>query len=222
MYWQRSTLGWGIHFLAEVPEIWPEFERFVDMRAEALHRPACDLRDLKWVYPTTLLPLGCYLKTSEQEWIPPEDEDVANYIMLMIRPRSIDLASGKTYIPVLSLPVHQDAANDMIDYIARFHGRWKEFGGESAFKYLVGELTTNICEHSGFSNAYLMAQKYEKKGFLEMAFFDDGITIPGSLRNAGHEFGDGREAIPKAVDGLSAKADVARGYGLSSNMRMCT
>jgi hypothetical protein len=67
-----------------------------------------------------------------------------------------------------------------------------------------------------------MAQRYSKKGFVEVAFFDDGITIPGSLRKAGFNYSKDLDAIKDAVNGKSSKENYERGYGLNTNVRMCT
>ena len=128
----------------------------------------------------------------------------------------------RTYIPIQALPMSQVEGNAIVDYISRFHDRGAGYGGENAFKYMIGELTTNIYEHSGFENAFVMAQKYEKKGFMEIAFFDDGLTIPGTLKRAGFTVGEDYAAIMKAMNGLSSKKSVERGYGLYSNARLCT
>ena len=75
-------------------------------------------------------------------------------------------------------------------------------------------------DHAEFNNALVMAQRYDKKKFLEITFFDDGITIPGSFSKKGLKFSDS-EALVQALNGLSAKSQ-ERGYGLSSNLKILT
>jgi hypothetical protein len=219
---QNTISHQAIAFIVGIPEIWPEYVRYVKTKTAIPGNRACDLRDFKWAFPTTLLPLGCLIRELKVPWIAPNDSDVANYFQLMLHPKILDFSRMKTYIPIMTLPKNVNDANALVDYVARFHDEGRGFGGENAFKYLIGELTTNIYEHSQFTSAFVMAQKYEKKGFLEMAFFDDGITIPGSLRNAGFRIQEDWEAVLKATEGSSSKVDTARGYGLSTNVRMCT
>ncbi len=111
-------------------------------------------------------------------------------------------------------------ATKILESIFRLHGNGKEYGGETVFKYLVSELVDNIYEHSEFENALVMAQRYEKKGIVEICFFDDGVTIAGSFKKQGMIFED-QQAIVEAVNGLSTKSK-ERGYGLSSNMTIFT
>ena len=63
-----------------------------------------------------------------------------------------------------------------------------------------------------------MAQRYEKKRFVEICFFDDGMTINGSFLRKGMKFSDS-DAIIKALNGLSSKSK-ERGYGLSSSLNL--
>jgi hypothetical protein len=60
-----------------------------------------------------------------------------------------------------------------------------------------------------------MAQRYEKMCFVEVAIFDNGITIPGSFKNSG-KYADmaDSEALRNAVGGLSTKPGDTRGHGL--------
>lgn len=90
------------------------------------------------------------------------------------------------------------------------------------YTYVIGELMDNIYQHSEFTYASVMAQKYGKKGFIELCFFDNGITIPGSFAKHGKAYPkDGHaKAIYDAISGKSTEADVGRGFGLSTNVDM--
>ena len=72
--------------------------------------------------------------------------------------------------------------------------------------------------HLGPSVALVMAQKYPLKGFVDMSFFDNGITIPKNLQKHDHEFSP-PAPITEAVKGLSMKG-VDRGFGLSSSVKI--
>ncbi|MGH9923606.1 MAG: ATP-binding protein, partial [Nitrososphaerales archaeon] len=87
---------------------------------------------------------------------------------------------------------------------------------------VVGELVDNIYQHSEFTMALVMAQKYPKKGFVELGFFDNGITIPGSFLKQGliYDEEEAHKAIADALKGLSSKGGKERGHGLRSSVRI--
>ena len=155
------------------------------------------------------------------EYHPPEKKDVKDYIDHMVQMKPIAYSPGRTYIPIALLPRNSIHANEVVNPIFIFHSNGENYGGEGAFKYFIWELVNNIYEHSEFSESMVMAQRYEKKGFAEIAFLDNGITINGSLKRAGKGLDDDFEAISKAMEGLSAKKDQGRGYGLWSTTRLC-
>jgi len=208
-----------------IPSMWPEYRKFANLRAGTRTTGQLDMSDVDWVYPTTLLPLTGFLmasKGSELRYRPPSDDDVADYIRLMIENPSRDRPPRKSYIPNNFLPRNQADAGSILNRIMKLQNEGRGIGGQSALAYLIGELTTNIYEHSEFKNAMVMAQRYEKKGFVEITFYDDGITIPGSLRKAGFNYPTDLDAIKDAANGKSSKEALERGYGLGTNVRMCT
>ncbi len=208
-----------------IPSMWPEYGRFVNLRHIARTTGRLDMGGVNWIYPTTLLPLTGFLVASRGEtytYVPPSDTDVADYIKLMIENPFPDRLNRKSYVPNHFLPRNQSDTDAILDRIMKLQNDGRGIGGETAFAYLIDELTTNIYEHSEFKNAMVMAQRYEKKRFVEVSFYDDGITIPGSLRRAGFMYSTDLDAIKDAVNGKSSKEEYERGYGLGTNVRMCT
>lgn len=66
-----------------------------------------------------------------------------------------------------------------------------------------------------------MAQRYDKLKFIELCFFDDGITISGSYKKHLKLVFDGLQAIEKAINGLSTKEPVAeRGWGVGESVKL--
>lgn len=208
-----------------IPSMWPEYGKFADLRQVARTTGRLNMDGVDWVYPTTLLPLTGFLVASKGRaltYVPPKDVDVADYIKLMIENPFPDRLNRKSYIPNNFLPKNQSDADAILSRVMELQNDGQGIGGQSAFAYLISELTTNIYEHSEFKNAMVMAQRYEKKRFVEVTFYDDGITIPGSLRKAGFRYPSDLDAIKDAVNGRSSKEDYERGYGLGTNVRMCT
>ncbi len=211
-------------WIVSIPSMWSDYDRFVTLRRDATTSGILDMGDVSWVYPTTLLPLAGFLLTTHRrlQYKPPQEKGVADYIRLMMSGSSRRKLTGKSYVPSYLLPEKQADASMVFERIMKLQDDGRGVGGRTAFAYLVGELMANIYEHSGFENAIVMAQKYRKKGFVEVSFFDDGITIPGSLRKAGYCYPTDLEAIKDAVNGQSSKASCERGYGLGTNVKMCT
>lgn len=175
---------------------------FCKRRQKCQNTSTLDLTDCEWFYPTALLPLGNFLKEKRDSinYSPPSSSDVENYFSLMIN-EEIASGEGDTYIPIVSLPTDPHQANSTLERIFRLQNS-KDYGGENSFKYVVSELTDNIYQHSQFTNAFIMAQKYPKKGFTEVCFFDNGISIPGNFERNGMVFKD-PIAISEAINGLS-------------------
>ena len=138
----------------------------------------------------------------------------------MTRPESA-VGRYSSYIPVADLPSDQKNAKNILKRIFDFNSNGVEYGGENAFKYLIGEMVTNIYEHSMFNNALVMAQKYATKKYVDICFCDNGISIPGSFERAGMFFEDDFEAIGAAINGTSSKMNHERGWGMGSSARIC-
>jgi hypothetical protein len=206
-----------------IPELWPEYEKFCRLRKEASVSNLSDLRDIDWIYPTTLLPLGSFLIAGRRAYKEPRNRDVADYISIMLRTDPGRVDGRRSYVPLVPLPSTSTEGDRVLGSIYKLHDHGRLYGGENAFKYLIGELVDNVYQHSGFSNAFVMAQRYDKKGFVEVAIIDDGITIGGSLRRAGFRTEDDVAAIARVLkEGISAKGADTRGYGLRSNASIFT
>lgn len=90
---------------------------------------------------------------------------------------------------------------------------------KSVFAYAVNELVANIYEHSEFSRALALGQRYDHKRFLDLSFFNNGVTIPRSL--GAKISGSASELIRMAINGKSIK-DESRSFGLRTTFKMFT
>lgn len=193
------------------------------------HRKICDkigllnLSDVTFFTPTTLLPLVAYIRNKKPSWIPPSDSSVARYIRTVTNGSRFRLAKlfRKSYLPMVPLPQNSNEANKILERIYEMHNHGQYCGGENAFKYLIGEIVDNVYEHSEFTDSFVIAQKYVQLGFMDVCFFDDGITINGSFRKHGIPFQSDCQAISKALNGASTKGE-ERGYGLCTTAEIYT
>ncbi|MCS3924416.1 hypothetical protein [Methanosalsum natronophilum] len=124
-----------------------------------------------------------------------------------------------TYIPIINLPQKYLEAEVEIEKLRKHHNNGINYGGEDAFNYMMGELIDNIYQHSHFKNANIMAQRYEKQGFVDIAIFDDGISIPCCFENHGIHIDNDCAAIEMAIQGKSTKSQ-ERGYGLATTTNL--
>jgi anti-sigma regulatory factor (Ser/Thr protein kinase) len=85
------------------------------------------------------------------------------------------------------------------------------FNIKNIISFITGELYDNIKEHAHSFDVYL---DLEKDKDIYLGVFDNGITIFNRYKEAGIEVKDYKEAIEKALEGVSAKSIEERGYGL--------
>lgn len=90
----------------------------------------------------------------------------------------------------------------------------------NALKYLFHEVIGNVYDHSEFDNGFVIGQAYPNINVTDFSFMDNGISIPGSLKEFGIPFKNDCDAIIKAINGESTKIDpmgfVERGTGLNN------
>jgi len=181
-----------------------------------------DLRSCGFIYPTTLVPLLALSRKSQWPWRVNPKTKVGGYLNYILSRRG-PMAIGSSYVAPISLP---SSPEDFKKVLKGLHPLQTESAlfreNEVAYKYVIGELVDNIYEHSRFQHASVMGQKYAQGGYIELCFFDDGITIPGSFIKQGKTYDKKahKDAILQAVRGASTKPEKGRGYGLSTNVEM--
>lgn len=185
---------------------------FCRLRQNAYNTKTLDLSGEDWFYPTQLLPVAVFLAENKGfNYIPPENPTASSYFKYITYGYKY-YSPSTTALPVLKIPLSEEGRNKILEKLIDIE-KGDLVGGSDVFGYMAGELIDNVYDHSEFSVAYIMAQKYPKMRFLELCIVDNGISIPESLRKAGFDLGDW-EAIREAVGGLSAKSNRERGYGL--------
>lgn len=207
----------------QLPIMLESYLEFCKHREQSKSAKKVNLQKCGWIYPTTLLPLINFIKENKLDYIPPENESIAKYIETIVKStilrNSGSILGFGSYVPIINLPKDREKANEFIELIYKLQED-NEYGGKNAFNYFVSELVNNIYEHSRFTNAFIVAQKYPKMKFTEICIFDNGITIPGNFQQYKMIFQD-FEAIGHAINGLSTKSK-ERGFGLGSSIRIFT
>lgn len=199
------------------PPLVQQFSRYLNDVETFRNTQTIDLSRVDFIYPTRLVLIcNILLKNPNVTYIPPSDTLVERYVDTIIS--NVDIGT-RTYIPLVRLPPDITQGAGRLERVYAIQETNKSvFGGEDAFKYVVGELVDNMYQHSNFTNGLIMGQKYPSKHFVELCFFDDGITIPQSFVNSGLTMKP-HEAIAHAING-SSTVDPKRGYGLSTSARI--
>ena len=205
--------------MADEPPLVRHYLEFCRYRNGADKQHCVDLSDAKWLYPTTILPIvGLIIsKGPGFKYKRPKNPAVSRYLSVVTGQPPHNNASS--FIPIIRAERLDDSYIEQI-YKLIAHGH--AISAMNALKYIIGELVANIDEHSKCNDSSFMAQNYKKMGFMEAAFFDNGITIPGSFREAGL-YKDGMtdaDCIRDAVGGISTKPEGGRGHGLPSTTKI--
>ena len=203
-----------------------------------------DLSEVGFVYPSFVIPLisalrrakftghdvtvlhcPTYLKSIGFDKLGVQSADMrkSEFIAFM------ESYSAKHFIPVVVFPISGSRVDDngvifsTIDNILGKQGRIRP-NVLSGIKYILGEITDNVLEHSCGTAGFVFAQLYPKKGYVDICIGDDGITLLGSYRKSGlGEFASDAEAMKAANSGVSTKnlANAEnRGFGITTTRKM--
>ncbi|MCK4797951.1 MAG: hypothetical protein KAT05_11240 [Spirochaetes bacterium] len=200
----------------EYPQLLKEYFKFIRIYNNYKISSLIDLSKFTWFYPTSLLPLCNLIKNNERICISPR-ENVSNYINTVM---GTTYSPNKSYLPIIFLPTDSTDGGRLLNKLNIWYDGGKLCGGTNAFNYLIGEFVDNIYQHSEFMNGCVLAQKYDAKGFLEIAFFDDGISIPGCFERNDIAFSSDSEAIHKATNGYTTKKSIERGFGMKTSINL--
>lgn len=174
-----------------------------------------DLENAAHLRPTCLLPLLVFVKSNvpPMKLIGPLEAQLSKIVQLTLG-SSAGCVNYEPQAPFVVLPRSSSHFNPFFQRICDMCGTC---GNMEKFRVMVDELTNNIYLHSRFDNAMVMAQHLSPSRNIELGIIDDGITIGGSLRNAGMMLEDG-SALNAAVNGLSSRKEAGRGFGLSGSI----
>ena len=169
-----------------------EYLQFCELKNRALIYGDLDLSLISFFYPTLLLPLAIFYQE--------------NPGINVIPPANPD---SRGYYEFIIDRLSEIEDGDCID-------------SHDGFAYLAGEFVDNVYDHSEFSSAYIMAQKYPTKKHLDISIIDNGISIPKNIEDAGHRYSDSHVLWQVAINGLSTKKEEGRGFGISGSIKLLT
>ena len=217
----NNSLIFEYNMIQDIPDLLKNYLAFCDYLNETKKSNSFNPKTCSCIYPTTFLPLIVF-KVHEYPINVSNCEDrVINYVRFMFDNIGKKIVSTKSYLPPTILPKEENLRKDVLENLYQTHNDGVEYCGMDSFCYLINELVDNIYDHSKFSNAGVMVQKYKSNGFTEICICDNGVTIPGSFNNNEILFKDDCDAIKKAINGRSSRSE-ERGFGLNTNLRLFT
>ena len=190
-----------------------------------------DLNSVRRPQPFLLLPLVAYAeKTGSSFDTAALSASTRSYFQTIAFPKGVDSLSefqlNKTCVPIgvlrTTVPIREregleSAFSKMVKNVSQ-----TVEGATTALYYPIGELVTNIFEHSQADVGYFFGQYYPKKRYLDICIVDAGRGIAKSYETEKHLIYSDEEAIIEAMKGRSTKPSDERGYGIHTSKNLVT
>jgi len=194
-----------------------------------------------FVTPAFMLPFVVYAESRKSEV---KVEGCSNYMRSVgldklgvdtseMRPSEfvayIEGFSKKPYLPLIKFPAMEKNAEERGQILTAVENILTKQAAlpsniVSGLRYMIGELTDNIAEHSHSKHGYIITQCYPNLGYVDVCIGDTGRTLLGSYRDSGTEdVNDDQKALVAAVSGKSIKnypGAENRGFGISTSRNM--
>lgn len=188
-----------------------------------------DLSEIKWVLPCAIIIISGKLrevlgKGAEVNHILPKNPQVKEWLSNIGFPLG-KIKDGSTYISIKHFANNFSNPNQVNEeanlLLNKIQNKIPSNLGSSV-PYILGELSDNVDQHSNFTHSSLMAQYFPKKKHLDIAVFDNGISIPLNFEKNKIDFKMDSEAIKKALFGevTTKKDEKMRAYGLKTCKRI--
>lgn len=136
---------------------------------------------------------------------------------------------NKTYLPIISFSTKLECNDERNSLVSAIETILKNQVGLQpnvliGLKYLISESVDNIVEHSESERAYIFAQYFKTKMFLDICIADNGISLLGSYQKVNFEnISNHVEALIAAQSGKSTKnlPDAEnRGFGIKTSKEL--
>lgn len=179
-----------------------------------------DLQNCTWIYPCSAILISNKITELKNKGVQfsityPKNDKVRAYF------EHIGFPQGKSAQARTYSPIHHYSSNSEqeINNVLKKIENIFPHSAIDPIRYILSELGgNNIEEHSKYTLATVMAQYYEKKGYIDIGIFDNGISIPGQFEKHKIPFQEDGQAIFLALNGKSTKAqEGGRGFGLSTS-----
>jgi len=189
-----------------------------------------DLNKISWTWPLIVLPLSAYIYDTGSE-VRFDNSPIKSYLETINFPEGVSSVSSfgeaiqhdKNYVPISVLEKGSRENRErletlFLEMVYKILGNTQ--GTKNAIYYPVAELVSNIFDHSKKSEGFVFGQIYKAKNFMDLCIVDRGRGLAQAFKDEkGESFSD-TEAIEKALQGLSTKPGIERGYGVRTSKRV--
>ena len=188
--------------------------------------------DVEFAYPALILPIAAHIYSTDSTYSKVSDEGVSSYLQTISFPEGVEkvgdlekeVRSDRTYIPISVLCEEKAKSAERLEELFSqlvYRQLNPKVSSKQAVYYPIGELVTNIFEHSQSDRGFLFGQYYSKNECLDICILDRGIGIAASYEKRKEVSLDDTAAIERALQGESTKDEEGeRGYGLWTSKQM--
>ena len=143
--------------------------------------------EVKWFLPCSMILLSNKVRelmargAGFVQYVRPINEKAREHMEKIGFPLG-DKKDGGSYISIKHISRNQNKKDLVNERVNEMTSSLKELVPEEfgqSVIYILSEMSDNIDQHSNFQFASLMAQYFPQKGILDIAVFDNGLTIPG-------------------------------------------
>lgn len=201
------------------------------------------IKQISFATPLSIAPIAAIINKKNLRYY--YQKENASYLKTIYFPEGVSeidkIVSRKTYLPIIRLCLENfQQKKDITHQLSALHTkyldllkinivadqRFLELITNNTFGFLLGEMFDNIEEHSNAKNVYLFAQYWAKSNECEICILDDGQGLFGSLKNAGRNVKNDKDALQKILEiGLSAKTEfgsIKRATGIKNTRAAIT
>ena len=193
------------------------YKEFLIIRENLEKTDTVDLSKFSFIDTELLLLVFPYLRDNIPLTIQDSNSPVKSY-MDFITAHYNSLEENENFMPIVTL--NENNYDELLDRTFTILNSKFDIKNKNVIGYIIGELYTNIKDHSKSTENYIVVQYYKRLG-LEISVYDNGIGIPGNFKDHSLPFKNDCEAIEKAILGESTKNcgnidQAERGRGLLS------
>ncbi len=148
------------------PGLLLEYIEFCTLREKYVKLGPLELSKQTPINITTFLPLQILIEAHRNQPGPRVPQAWMPTVQM-----ALDLDTGK-----INIPTHHLGAEEVFSTLMKNNDS-RDYGGDNAFMYMIGEVIDNVYQHSGFSYGCVAAHTSASGEYADLSVFDEGITI---------------------------------------------
>lgn len=189
-----------------------------------------NLNETIWASPLIILPISAYISETKSNFSY-EKSNILPYLNTVCFPIGVDSVTAfqeqsqktKNYIPISILRKQDREKREKLESLfleMLFKSLGKVKGSKNAIYYPLSELVSNIFDHSKKDKGSVFGQMYETKNFLDVCIVDCGRGLSRAYKEEKKMELSDTQAIERALEGLSTKPSIERGFGIRTSVKV--